>query len=171
MSGSKTRSFFKMPSEKKKSILFVCLGNICRSPLAEGLMRKIQVNYNLNFDIDSAGTSGYHQGEKPDARTIANALKNGLDLSNLRARQFLVKDLEAFDHIFTMDKNNFMDIQNTHIDSIHLQKLSLLPHPEKQGEYIEIPDPYYGTEKDFEKVFWLLKNSLEALCKSLSETD
>ncbi|MCU0360081.1 MAG: low molecular weight phosphotyrosine protein phosphatase [Bacteroidia bacterium] len=155
--------------KEKKKLLFVCLGNICRSPLAEALMRQIQTEYNLNFELDSAGTSGYHNGELPDARTRANALKNGLDISYLRARQFKPNDLEAFDQIFTMDRNNLLDIQKAHLKSEHLHKLSLLPHPEKQGEYIEIPDPYFGTETDFENVFQLLNKSITALCRELSK--
>jgi len=160
-----------MKEKKKKRLLFVCLGNICRSPLAEALMRQIQTEYNLDFELDSAGTSGYHSGELPDARTRANALKNGIDISYLRARQFLPDDLNAFDHIYTMDRNNLLDIQNANPGSEHLNKLSLLPHPDKKGEFIEIPDPYYGTEADFEHVFQLLNTSVAVLCKGFNQID
>jgi protein-tyrosine phosphatase len=160
-----------MVEEKKKRILFVCLGNICRSPLAEGLMRQIQSNHRLDFVLDSAGTSGFHLGELPDARTRANALKNGLDLSYLRARQFVAQDLLEFERIYTMDKSNLEEIKKKNTHSVHLHKLSLLPHPELEHESIEIPDPYYGTEKDFEQVYQLLKKSIGVLCKQLSKTD
>jgi protein-tyrosine phosphatase len=160
-----------MNEKKKNRLLFVCLGNICRSPLAEALMRQIQTGYNLNFELDSAGTSGFHKGEKPDARTRANALKNGLDISYLRARQFVSHDLSAFDRIYVMDRNNLSDIQNANPGSEYLHKLSLLPHPEKPGEFIEIPDPYYGTEADFQHVFQLLRKSVSALCKGFIKTD
>lgn len=155
----------------KKRLLFVCLGNICRSPLAEALMRQMQTEFGLDFELDSAGTSGYHSGEQPDARTRANALKNGLDISYLRARQFVPNDLHIFDRIYTMDRNNLLDIQKAHSESEHLHKLSLLPHPKKHGEYIEIPDPYYGTEADFEQVFQLLSRSISALCKEFISND
>jgi protein-tyrosine phosphatase len=156
-----------MKEKKKKRLLFVCLGNICRSPLAEALMRQVQSEYNLDFELDSAGTSG----EPPDARTRANALKNGIDISYLRARQFVPNDLNAFDKIYTMDRNNLSDIRNANPGSEYLHKLSLLPHPEKKGEFIEIPDPYYGAEADFEHVFQLLSNSVAALCKGFIQID
>jgi protein-tyrosine phosphatase len=157
--------------KEKKKLLFVCLGNICRSPLAEALMRQMQTEFNLDFELDSAGTSGYHSGEPPDVRTRANALKNGLDVSYLRARQFVPNDLEAFDQIFTMDRNNLLDIQKAHPKSEHIHKLTLLPHPDKKGEYIEIPDPYYGNEADFEHVFQLLSKSVSTLCKEFIKRD
>lgn len=160
-----------MKKEKLESILFVCLGNICRSPLAEGLMRSIQTQYQLNFHLDSAGTSGYHRGEAPDSRTRANALKNGIDLSQLKSRQFVHEDLSRFDRIFVMDRNNLRDIHMNFKESNQLHKLSLLPHPEKKGESIEIPDPYYGTENDFENVFQLLSKSIETLCQEFSKPD
>ncbi len=149
----------------------MCLGNICRSPLAEALMRKIQPDYHLDFDLDSAGTSGYHSGEPPDQRTCANALKNGLDISYLRARQFVSEDLSTFDKIYVMDKANLSTIQKANSQSRHLHKLSLLPHPEKTKDWIEIPDPYYGTEADFEQVFRLLTKSINALCERFTNTN
>jgi protein-tyrosine phosphatase len=91
-------------------ILFVCLGNICRSPLAEGIMLYLKNRYRLNLHIDSAGTANYHVGEAPDKRTIANAKKNGIDLSALRARQFTVSDFDEFDSIYVMDKTNLKNV-------------------------------------------------------------
>lgn len=148
-------------------ILFVCLGNICRSPLAEGLMRQIQPEYALNFTLDSAGTSAYHSGEAPDPRTQHSALKKGLDLSELRARQFRASDLETFDKIFVMDHKNLLDIQIKFKTSHGLFKIGLLPHPELEGEYIEIPDPYYGSEKQFDEVFDLVSKGIHRLCRQL----
>ena len=89
-----------------RKILFVCLGNICRSPLAEGVLLHLNEKYDLKLEIDSAGTSNFHIGEAPDKRTIANAKKNGVDLSFLRARQFHENDFDVFDKIFVMDKSN-----------------------------------------------------------------
>ncbi len=155
----------------KKKILFVCLGNICRSPLAEGIMRKVQKEHQLQFDLDSAGTSNYHIGEAPDSRTQKNALRNGVDLSELRARQFRAKDLEDFDHIFVMDKKNYQTIIETFGDSKNLDKISLLPNPDNEEHFVEIPDPYFGEEDGFEAVFQLLQKSINRLCLKLSETN
>ena len=145
-------------------ILFVCLGNICRSPLAEGIMRHLANKFELTLDIDSAGTSGYHIAEAPDPRTIKNALKNGIDLRELRARQFLKSDFEQFDIIYVMDRNNLRHVKSLCKKETHLRKIQLLPHPEEAGNTIEIPDPYYGSEKDFELVFELLHKTCEKLC-------
>ena len=89
-----------------KKIVFVCLGNICRSPVAEGIMLNLKEKYQLDLEIDSAGTASYHVGEAPDKRTIANAAKHGVDLTPLRARQFKVNDFDKFDWILAMDVNN-----------------------------------------------------------------
>ena len=93
-----------------QKILFVCLGNICRSPLAEGVLLHLKEKHNLQLEIDSAGTSNFHIGEAPDKRTIANAKKNGVDLSFLRARQFTKNDFEDFDKIYVMDKSNYVNV-------------------------------------------------------------
>lgn len=157
--------------EKNQGILFVCLGNICRSPLAEGIMHQTQTRFNLQFRLDSAGTSAFHTGEAPDPRTVANALKNNLDISHLRARPFVAGDLEKFEKIFVMDRNNLNTIAKAHPHSVHLSRLSLLPHPERNQEFVEIPDPYYGNENDFEHVFQLLSKSIFTLCRELSKTN
>src|ERR1043166_4120430 len=115
-----------------EKILFVCLGNICRSPLAEGIMLHLKEKHNLKLHIDSAGTNNYHIGEAPDPRTIANAKKNGVDLSQLRARQFKISDFDAFDKIFVMDKNNYKNVTGLSRDPEHIKKVSLfldLLHP------------------------------------------
>lgn len=152
-------------------ILFVCLGNICRSPLAEGIMRHIQPSYGFNFELDSAGTSDYHSGEAPDPRTQKSALKNGINLSHLKARPIKSSDLETFDRIFTMDKNNLLHLQQNFKSSSGLSKISLLPHPEKEGVSVEIPDTYYGKETHFDEVFDLLSGSLHRLCKQLKSLE
>ena len=91
-------------------ILFVCLGNICRSPMAEGILKRKNSEQNLNFKVDSAGTANYHVGEAPDVRMIQTAKKFGTNIDNLRARQFTKSDFEDFDVIFVMDKNNYKDV-------------------------------------------------------------
>ena len=108
-----------------QKILFVCLGNICRSPLAEGIMLHLKQKNNLQLKIDSAGTANYHVNEAPDPRTIANAKKNGVDLSALRARQFQVTDFDGFDKIYVMDKNNLKNVLSLAKDQKHKEKVSL----------------------------------------------
>ena len=149
-----------------QKILFVCLGNICRSPLAEGIMLHLKEKHTLNVEIDSAGTANYHINEAPDRRTIANAKKNGVDLSFLRARQFNALDFDAFDSIYVMDKNNLRNVLNMTDHEHHKNKVSLFLHSVYENE-AEVPDPYYGTEKDFESVFQLVYKACEDLIGKL----
>lgn len=148
--------------------LFVCLGNICRSPLAEGIMLHLKTKHKLQVEIDSAGTSNFHIGEAPDSRTIANAKKNGVDLSFLRARQFTVADFDYFDKIYVMDKSNLKNVIALTENQIHKNKVSLFLNIAFPATDLEVPDPYYGTEKDFEEVFQLVYNASEILCKQFS---
>lgn len=142
-------------------ILFVCLGNICRSPLAEGIMLNLKNRYRLNLHIDSAGTANYHVGEAPDKRTIANAKKNGIDLSALRARQFTVSDFDEFDSIYVMDKTNLKNVLALAKNETLKQKVVLFLEAVNKSDVVEVPDPYYGTEKNFEEVFQLLYKACE----------
>jgi protein-tyrosine phosphatase len=150
-----------------EKILFVCLGNICRSPLAEGIMLHLKEKHDLKLHIDSAGTNNYHTGEAPDPRTQANAKKNGVDLSKLRARQFKTSDFEEFDRIFVMDRSNYKNVTALAENAAYQKKVSLfldLLDPEKQ---MEVPDPYYGTEQNFEEVFQLVYKACEKLRNSI----
>lgn len=144
-----------------QKILFVCLGNICRSPLAEGIMLHLKDKHSLNVEIDSAGTAGYHVGEAPDNRTIANAKKNGVDLSSLRARQFDKKDLDTFDKIYVMDHSNLRNVLALAKDQKQKEKVSLFLNAVYPGKDLEVPDPYYGTEQGFEDVFQLVYKACE----------
>lgn len=150
-----------------QKILFVCLGNICRSPLAEGIMLHLKEKHNLKAEIDSAGTSHYHVGEAPDSRTIANARKNGVDLSSLRARQFSSADFDAFDRIYVMDKANLRNVLALAKDPAHKTKVTLFLAPGHESGSDEVPDPYYGTDHDFEKVFQLVYKNCEKLSLDL----
>lgn len=142
-----------------EKLLFVCLGNICRSPLAEGVMLHLKAQHQLdNIEVDSAGTAGYHIGEAPDKRTVLNAKKNGIDISSLRARQFSKQDFEHFDQIYVMDKNNLHHVLRLAEKESHKNKVQLF----LDGD-AEVPDPYYGTSLDFEKVFWLVYKKCESL--------
>lgn len=144
-------------------ILVVCLGNICRSPLAEGVLLHLVEKHQLNIVIDSAGTSNYHIGEAPDSRTVANAKKHNIDLSPLRARQFVRSDFDKFDKIFVMDKSNRRDVLNLARHESDIAKVDLFLNLLLPGSDIEVPDPYYGGEEGFEQVFNLVWQASEKL--------
>lgn len=150
-----------------QKILFVCLGNICRSPLAEGIMLHLKEKHALNVHIDSAGTAGYHVNEAPDRRTIANAKKNGIDLSGLRARQFHAADFDAFDRILVMDKNNLRHVLSLAANEEQRSKVKLFLDAIYNDPDLEVPDPWYGDENDFESVFHLVYNACDVLRRSL----
>lgn len=144
-------------------ILVVCLGNICRSPLAEGILLHLVNEKKLALKIDSAGTSNYHIGEAPDARTTANARKHNIDLSPLRARQFVVEDFDAFDKIFVMDKSNLQNVLNLARNEEDKQKVDLFLNISHPNANMEVPDPYFGGEAGFENVFQLVWKASEKL--------
>jgi protein-tyrosine phosphatase len=144
-------------------ILVVCLGNICRSPLAEGILLHMVKEKNLSITIDSAGTSDYHIDEAPDARTVANAKKNNIDLSSLRARQFTVEDFDAFDKIYVMDKSNLQNVLKLARHENDKQKVDLFLNISHPNQNMEVPDPYFGGEAGFENVFQLVWKASEKL--------
>lgn len=149
-------------------ILVVCLGNICRSPLAEGILLHLVKEKNLSLVIDSAGTSDYHIGQAPDARTIANAKKNNIDLSSLRARQFVESDFDAFDKIFVMDKSNLQNVLKLARHDEDKQKVDLFLNISHPDQNMEVPDPYYGGEQGFQNVFEMVwKASVKLIEKSV----
>lgn len=151
-------------------ILVVCLGNICRSPVAEGvLLHLIEKKNRPTLFIDSAGTSNYHINEAPDKRTIANAQKHGVDLSSLRARQFQPSDFDAFDLILGMDESNVNNILALASKPEHRLKVKLFLEYLYPGQSKSVPDPYYGTETDFENVFQLVYKGSEALLNQIKE--
>jgi len=138
-------------------ILMVCLGNICRSPLAEGLMQaKLEQAGLSDFRVDSAGTGGWHAGESPDKRSILVARKYGIDIGNQRARKFQREDFDRFDYIFVMDEANKKDVLSLTERALQRGRVHLflpfcgISYPK------EVPDPWYGNESDFEAVYQLL---------------
>jgi protein-tyrosine phosphatase len=146
-------------------ILMVCLGNICRSPIAEGIMKEKIKARNLDWFVDSAGTSNWHQGETPDRRSMQNALQHNIDISNQRSRQFTVNDFEVFDIIFAMDTSNLNDLQQLALTQEDRNKLNLLLQYAGMP-YNNVPDPYTGGADMFEKVFQLVD---EACTRSLNK--
>lgn len=146
-----------------QKVLFVCLGNICRSPAAEGVLRSM-VDLG-DFTIDSAGTSGFHQGEPADSRMIEHAKKRGLDLTSL-SRQFVASDFDRFDHILVMDDKNLRDVLK--MASIEqAKKVRKITDFCQSFNYDHIPDPYYGGAKGFDLVLDLLVDACEGFLKSL----
>ncbi len=144
-------------------ILMVCRGNICRSPLAEGILKYKVRQHGLDWIVDSAGTDAWHVGELPDVRSIAVAQRFGIDITDQRARQFKPEDFERFDDIFVMDKRNLRDVLRLAPYQRHRQKVRLLLDVLYPSEGREVPDPYYGDADGFESVFRLI----EAACDGL----
>ena len=145
----------------------VCLGNICRSPLAEGILRDKAEKLNLNILVDSAGTSNYHVGEHPDHRTIKNARSHNIDLSKLKARQFSHNDFDNFDVIYVMDSSNFYDVISLARNENEKQKVQLILDFIYPNASISVPDPYFGGEDGFENVFTILNNACEVIAQAL----
>lgn len=151
----------------KTRILMVYLGNICRSPLAQGILEsKLSSD---SFFIDSAGTASYHIGGKPDKRSIEVAKKNNIDISNQRARQFIVDDFENFDIIFTMDQSNYNDIINLSDNNVLQSKVELILVQNPSISSKNVPDPYYGGDSGFEDVYNMLNETCDIIAKNLLE--
>jgi protein-tyrosine phosphatase len=142
-------------------VLMVCLGNICRSPLAEGILKHKIRKKGLDWHIDSAGTGGWHAGELPDRRSIAIARKNGIDITDQRARKFRAADLDNFDLILTMDYANYLDVKRLAKTPQQEEKIKLIMNFNSPNSDEEVPDPYYDDR--FELVFEMLDRACEAI--------
>ena len=145
------------------NILMVCLGNICRSPLAEGILA--QKTQHLNIFVDSAGTAGYHVGNLPDPRSIEIAKKHNINLRNQRARQFSRTDFEKFDLIYAMDKSNYAHLTSLAENKEERKKIRMILNEINPNTYESVPDPYYGGENGFQNVY----NMLEKACKKIAK--
>ncbi|MEN9336520.1 MAG: Low molecular weight protein-tyrosine-phosphatase YfkJ [Bacteroidota bacterium] len=146
-------------------ILMVCLGNICRSPIAEGLLAsKLPKD---QFIVDSAGTGNYHVGRQPDHRSIATAQKNGLDISQQKARQFSVSDFDTFDYIFVMDNTNYDDVVFLAKNEAQKQKVELILNALFPGDNVDVPDPYYGLQNGFDMVYEMLDEATDLIAQRL----
>ena len=153
-----------------KKILFVCLGNICRSPAAEGVFMKKIKDRNLDslFIVDSAGTGGWHVGNLADPRMREAALSRGIELTS-RSRKIETKDLYEFDNILVMDNDNLHDVKSLIEDKLNPvhSKIELILNYSKDNKSDEVPDPYYGGKNGFDKVLDLLDNAIDGLIASL----
>jgi len=143
-------------------LLMVCLGNICRSPLAEGIMQHLADEHGLDWQVDSAGTGSWHVGDGPDRRSVRAARNHGIDISKQICRQFRRNDFSQFDHIFVMDKYNLSDVLAMAPDEEAATKVKLLLGTR------EVPDPYYD-DNQFEPVFELIKQGCEDIIRDLTE--
>jgi len=146
-------------------ILMVCLGNICRSPLAEGILKSKLPKQ--NFIVDSAGTANYHVGIAPDVRSIAVAKKYGLDISNLKGRQFSVKDFDMFDLIYVMDESNYNNVLSVARNESDKAKVKLILNEMYPNQNLVVPDPYYGGEEGFENVYKMLDEACTKIAELL----
>jgi len=159
-----------MAKEPKVGVLFVCMGNICRSPTAEGVFRHLVAEAGLEerFDIDSAGTHAYHVGEPPDKRALAAAARRGFSLQDIRARRVAPEDFERFSYIIAMDRDNLAVLEEQ-AQEPHRGKLRLLLDF-SSGPETEVPDPYYGGPTGFERVLDLVEDAARGLLQTLRES-
>lgn len=144
----------------------VCLGNICRSPLAEGIL-KSKLPHG-NFVVDSAGTANYHVGDLPDRRSVAVAKKYGIDISTLKGRQFNAKDFDDFDMIYVMDESNYNHVISLARTEKDQAKVKLILNEIYPNQNYDVPDPYYGSEHGFENVFKMLDEACSIIADKLS---
>ena len=147
----------------------VCLGNICRSPLAEGIMTEKMKRLGRPYFIDSAGTGGWHTGEPPDHRSIDIAHKHGIDLKGQRARKITNKDLETFDFIFTMDEVVQHDVIALAVNKAQKSKVFLLLSFARVDQNPNVPDPYWGGKEEFEATYHLIENACDQLIARFEE--
>jgi protein-tyrosine phosphatase len=146
-------------------ILMVCLGNICRSPLAEGILQHKANALKLNWQVDSAGTAGYHIGEAPHRLSQKVAKQNGIDISQQQCRKFVKEDMLHYDLIYVMDTSNYNDVKNISKELWNEQKVDLLLNELYPGENKSVPDPWYGEEDGYHKVFDMIDKACEKIVK------
>jgi protein-tyrosine phosphatase len=145
----------------------VCLGNICRSPIADGLLLRKIKEQKLDAQVDSAGTANYHIGKAPDSRMIQTAAAHGTPIEFLRARQFSNQDFENFDHILVMDQSNYENVIRLAQSADDRNKVQFLLDYLYPNQKAAVPDPYYGSLEDFEQVYQLVDSATDALIQKL----
>ncbi|MCX6279054.1 MAG: low molecular weight phosphotyrosine protein phosphatase [Bacteroidetes bacterium] len=151
-------------------ILFVCTGNICRSPLAEGILRDKLLRANIQAIVDSCGFESFHVGDKPDSRAIAVSKKRGIDISGHRARLFRDRDFEEFDMIFVMDSTHHKNVMKRSRNSDDQLKVDYFLNVLQPGQNLDVPDPWYHDLNAFEKVYAQLDEACEAFVKRVTKT-
>lgn len=151
-------------------ILFVCLGNICRSPLAEAIMADKIREGNLNAEVDSAGFESFHRGDPADPRSVEVAARHGIRLNHHVARMFTVADFDRFDRIYVMDRNNYEDVIGLARDEDDRKKVDYVMNALHPGHNRHVPDPWYGGRDDFETVYRMLDEACEAITGDLSRS-
>lgn len=150
-------------------ILMVCLGNICRSPLAEGILQAKSEAAGLGWIVNSAGTGNYHIGENPHPSSQKVALANGIDIRKQRCRQFVSEDIDVFDRIYVMYTDNYQEVKRISGSKWKEEKVDLILSALYPGEKRNVPDPWYGTEKDFHLVFELLNRACDKIIQSYTK--
>jgi protein-tyrosine phosphatase len=158
-----TKSLITLTIFVTMRILMVCLGNICRSPLAEGILREKMQRAGLVWQVDSAGTNHYHTGDPPHPLSQKVALANGIDISHQRARRFTAADVEQFDKIYALATDVLNDIKKITGTSFDKSKIDLLLNEQFPGKNLDVPDPYYGEETDYHDVYALLDEVCDTL--------
>jgi len=149
-------------------ILMVCLGNICRSPLAEGIMRQKMHKYSIEGEVDSCGFEKFHQGDPPDVRSIKIAEENGLDISGHKAHLFVPSYFDNFDRIYVMDNKNYRDVLSMARNDDDIKKVFFIMNEVYPGKNMPVPDPYMGNMTDFKKSWDLLDTATEKIAESIS---
>jgi protein-tyrosine phosphatase len=144
-------------------ILMICLGNICRSPMAEGIMKSKIMQHGLNAEVDSCGTANYHVGDSPDYRAQKTLKNQQIDISSHLGRQFQVEDFDKFDFIYTMDESNHNNILALARNAADQQKVKMILDEIYPGKNLDVPDPYYGSLSDFQSTFNLLDEACDAI--------
>ncbi len=147
-------------------ILFVCMGNICRSPMAEGVVREVFKKRGIEAELDSAGTGAWHAGEPPDYRAQRELKKHGISIADLRARKIRYQDLNYYDKIYAMDASNYSDIMMM-ADKEQAGKIDMFMNIAEPGRNKSVPDPYYDDDKGFATVYEMIKKSAEALADKM----
>jgi len=145
----------------------VCLGNICRSPLAEGILQDKAWKAGLNWTVESAGTNGYHTGEPPHHLSIKVARKNGIDISNQRSRLFTAGDFEQYDRIYAMAMDVLEDIKHISRNKFDEKKVSLFLNEQFPGEDREVPDPWSGPESGYHEAFEIISGACDSIVKNI----